>query len=102
MAARTIGDTDGDIDHKSGLTQGKHGLELQYDSLLRGETGVSSVRRLGGSWTNVVEEDPTDGMDIRTTIDINIQDITEKSLVDMLKKIDAASGTAVVMDVKTG
>ena len=41
-------------------------------------------------------------MDIRTTIDLNIQDITEKSLVDKLKEIDAASGTAVVMEVATG
>ena len=75
---------------------------MQYDSLLRGEPGVSSVRRVGGGWTNVVEIEPVDGMDIRTTIDINIQDITEKSLVDMLKKIDAESGTAVVMEVATG
>lgn len=102
LASRTIGDVYGDIDPKTGLSRGKNGLELQYDSLLRGEAGLSSVRRLGGGWTNVVEEEPVDGMDIITTIDINIQDITEKSLVDMLKKIDAASGTAVVMEVKTG
>ena len=102
LASRTIGDVYGDIDPKTGLSKGKNGLELQYDSLLRGEAGISSVRRLGGGWTNVVEEEPVDGMDVITTIDINIQDITEKSLVDMLKKIDAASGTAVVMEVSTG
>ena len=50
----------------------------------------------------MIEVEPVDGMDITTTIDIDIQDIVEKSLVDMLKKIDAASGTAVVMEVKTG
>ena len=50
----------------------------------------------------MIEVDPVDGMDIRTTIDINIQDITEKSLVDKLKAIDAESGTAVVMEVETG
>lgn len=102
LASRTIGNTFGDIDPKTGLTKAKNGLEMQYDSLLRGEAGMSSVRRVGGGWTNVIEIEPTDGMDIRTTIDINIQDITEKSLVDMLKKIDAASGTAVVMEVATG
>ncbi len=75
-------------------------MELQYDSLLRGEAGLSSVRRLGGGWTNVVEIEPVDGMDIRTTIDIGVQDITEKSLVDMLKNIDAESGTAVVIYLK--
>lgn len=102
LASRTIGDIYGEIDPASGLTKGKNGLELQYDSLLRGEAGLSSVRRVGGGWTNVIEVEPVDGMDVRTTIDINMQDITEKSLVDMLKKIDAASGTAVVMEVETG
>lgn len=101
LASRTIGDIYGEIE-ESGVTKGKNGLELQYDSLLRGEAGLSSVRRLGGGWTNVVEIEPVDGMDIRTTIDIGIQDITEKSLVDMLQKIDAESGTAVVMEVETG
>ncbi|MDD2435988.1 MAG: penicillin-binding protein [Massilibacteroides sp.] len=101
LASRTIGDIYGEIE-ESGVTKGKNGLELQYDSLLRGEAGLSSVRRLGGAWTNVVEIEPVDGMDIRTTIDIGIQDIAEKSLVDMLKNIDAESGTAVIMEVETG
>jgi len=101
LASRTVGDIYGEIE-VSGITKGKNGLELQYDSLLRGESGLSSVRRVGGGWTNVTEIEPVDGMDIRTTIDINIQDITEKSLVDMLKSIDAESGTAVVMEVSTG
>ncbi len=102
LASRTIGDTFRDIDPKTGLTKGKNGLELQYDTLLHGVAGLNSVRRVGGGWTNVVEVEPEEGLDIHTTIDINIQDITEKSLVDMLKKIDAASGTAVVMEVETG
>ena len=58
--------------------------------------------RIGGRWTNVTLLEPEEGMDIRSTIDIDIQDITEKALRDMLKKIDAASGTAVVMEVATG
>ena len=101
LASRTIGDIYGEIE-EGGLTKGKNGLELQYDSLLRGEAGLSSVRRLGGGWTNVVEVEPTDGCDIKTTIDIHIQDITEKSLVDKLREIDAESGTTVVMEVATG
>lgn len=101
LASRTIGDIYGELE-TSGVSKGKNGLELQYDSLLRGEAGLSSVRRLGGGWTNVTEIEPVNGMDIRSTIDINIQDITEKSLVDKLKEIDAESGTAVVMEVATG
>ena len=101
LASRTIGDVYGEIE-ANGITKGKNGLELQYDSLLRGEAGIGSKQRVGGTWTYVVEVEPVDGMDIRTTIDIDIQDITEKSLVDKLKEIDAESGTAVVMEVKTG
>lgn len=101
LASRTIGDIYGEIE-AGGTTKGKNGLELQYDSLLRGVAGLSSVRRVGGGWTNVIEVEPVDGLDIRTTIDINIQDITEKSLVDELRAIDAESGTAVVMEVATG
>lgn len=101
LASRTIGDIYGEIE-AGGTTKGKNGLELQYDSLLRGQAGLSSVRRVGGGWTNVIEVEPVDGLDIRTTIDINIQDITEKSLVDELRAIDAESGTAVVMEVATG
>ena len=101
LASRTIGDIYNEID-SLGLTRGKNGLELQYDSLLRGVAGLSSVQRVGGRWTNIVEVDATDGMDIRSTIDINIQDLVEKSLTDKLKELDADAGIAVVMEVKTG
>ncbi|MDL2255491.1 PASTA domain-containing protein [Parabacteroides sp. OttesenSCG-928-K15] len=101
LASRTVGDIYGELE-TSGLSKGKNGLELQYDSLLRGEAGLSSVRRVGGTWTNVTEVEPVAGMDVWTTIDINIQDFTEKALLDKLKEIDAESGTAVVMEVATG
>lgn len=101
LASRTIGDIYGEIE-SGGQSRGKNGLELQYDSLLRGEAGLASVRRLGGTWTNVVTIEPKDGVDIITTIDIDIQDITEKALTDKLKDIDAESGTVVVMEVATG
>ena len=102
LASRTIGDIYNDIDEKTCLTKGKNGLELQYDSLLRGEAGWGSEQRVGGRWTSIVEQDPVNGLDIRSTIDIQIQDLVEKSLMDKLKELDAASGIAVVMEVKTG
>jgi len=102
LASRTIGDIYNEIDEKTGLTRGRNGLELQYDSLLRGEAGLSSEQRVGGRWTSVIEVEPVNGMDIRTTIDITIQDIVEKSLSDKLKELDAVSGIAIIMEVKTG
>ncbi|MDR1225200.1 MAG: PASTA domain-containing protein [Tannerella sp.] len=101
LASRTVGDIYSEID-SGGVTKGKNGLELQYDSLLRGIPGLNSVQRVGGRWTNIVEVEPVNGMDLRSTIDINIQDLVEKALTDKLKEIDADAGTAVVMEVKTG
>jgi Cell division protein FtsI/penicillin-binding protein 2 len=101
LASRTVGDIFKEID-SIGVTHGRNGLEMQYDSLLHGVAGLSSVQRVGGRWTNVMEIEPVDGMDIRTTININIQDLVEKSLTDKLKELDAFAGTAVVMEVKTG
>jgi cell division protein FtsI (penicillin-binding protein 3) len=109
LASRTIGDiygTVGDIKGQDntmkGVTKGRLGLELQYDSLLRGVPGIGSMHRVGWHWADVVEVEPVDGMDIRSTLDINIQDLVEKALLDKLKEIDAEVGTAVVMEVKTG
>jgi cell division protein FtsI (penicillin-binding protein 3) len=102
LASRTIGDIYNEIIDSTGVTKGKNGLELQYDSLLRGQAGIGSMRRVGGRWTNIIEVDPTDGMNVRSTIDISIQDLVEKSLTDKLKELDADAGTAVVMEVKTG
>jgi cell division protein FtsI (penicillin-binding protein 3) len=101
LASRTIGDIYSEID-SGGVTRGKNGLELQYDSLLRGVPGISSVQRVGGRWTTVNEIDPVNGLDIRSTININIQDLVDKVLTDKLKYLDADAGTAVVMEVKTG
>lgn len=101
LASRTIGDIYGEID-PNGTTKGRNGLELEYDSLLAGVPGLNEVQRISGRWTEVTAIEPEQGMDLISTIDISIQDITEKSLTDKLKEIDAESGTAVVMEVATG
>ena len=84
----------------------KIGLEGTYDSLLTGKPGYSLMRKVaGGSWIRVSDEneiDPVDGLDIITTLDINMQDITETALRKSLVENNAAWGTAIVMEVKTG
>ena len=42
------------------------------------------------------------GWDIVTTLDAEIQDITERALRDKLIETEAESGTAIIMEVKTG
>ncbi|MDR2627201.1 MAG: transpeptidase family protein [Dysgonamonadaceae bacterium] len=97
LALRTIGDIYND--YPKG---GKNGLELQYDSLLRGIPGTGIRKRINGRTVEMNDIHPVNGHDIVSTIDINIQDITEKALLGKLREIDAESGTAVVMEVATG
>jgi cell division protein FtsI (penicillin-binding protein 3) len=49
-----------------------------------------------------VQVEPIDGMDITTTIDIDLQDIAEKALVDGVREFDAAVGYAILMEVQSG
>jgi cell division protein FtsI (penicillin-binding protein 3) len=101
LASRTIGDVYGSLD-SVGKSQGMYGLEMRFDSLLRGKPGVKSIRREAGVWREKPIIEAVAGMDIRSTIDIEIQDITERALLNELKRTHAESGTIVVMEVKTG
>lgn len=81
------------------------GLEKKYDSILSGKAGTRIVRKAtGGSWIPVEgsEVEPVNGMDIVTTIDIDIQDIAEHALLEVLSKHNCQYGTAIVMEVQTG
>ncbi|MGB8194206.1 MAG: penicillin-binding protein [Chitinophagaceae bacterium] len=81
------------------------GLERTYDSLLKGETGKKLVRFVGaGAYIPVegYEIEPKNGKDIITTIDVNIQDIAENALRKVMLENQAAHGTCIVMEVKTG
>src|SRR5690606_32824341 len=49
---------------------------------------------------NIVE--PQDGLDVVSTIDVNIQDIAHHELLAQLEKYKADHGTVVVMETKTG
>ena len=53
-------------------------------------------------YLNIVNIAPVDGCDIISTIDVGMQDICEKALIDKLKEINANVGVAVLMEVQTG
>lgn len=80
------------------------GLELTYDSLLKGTTGQRLMRYSAGTYLPVegAELDPVNGKDIVTTLDTYIQDMTENALMDMLVKNNSTHGTAIVMETATG
>ena len=83
------------------------GIEGSSDYYLKGIPGKQTVQRLlGGEWMPVNEEEtimPQDGMDVRTTIDIEIQEAAENALRNQLSLSDVFEGaTAIVIEVKTG
>ncbi|MDO5522446.1 MAG: penicillin-binding protein [Bacteroidia bacterium] len=97
LANRTVGNV-----YKDLAKGGASGLEMKYDSLLRGVEGVKSRQKIQGRWTDIEEVAAKDGYDIITTLDADIQDITERALRAKLEETSAESGTAIIMETKTG
>jgi cell division protein FtsI (penicillin-binding protein 3) len=105
LANRTIGLSREFIDSDGKIKNSNVGLENTYDSVLKGESGKKLVRYIaGGVYVPVegYEIEPEQGKDIVTTIDVNIQDITENALLKMMEENECSNGTAIVMEVKTG
>lgn len=82
------------------------GLEGAYDKVLSGREGVRLMRKLSDKvWMPVNdanEVEPQDGIDLLTTIDVNIQDVAQSALLRQMQKQKAEHGTAIVMEVATG
>ena len=97
LAMRTLGDMYSDV-----TLGAKNGLELSYDSILKGKEGITHRQKVMNKYLKRVDIPPVDGCDIVTTIDVGMQDIAEKALVDKLKEINANVGVAILMEVKTG
>ena len=96
LAQRTVGDMFGAKD------SAKYGLELSYDSILRGTNGLMHRRKVLSKYLDIPVLSPIDGADIVTTIDVGMQDLAERALVDELKLINGEMGVAILMEVKTG
>jgi len=101
LARRIIGYEKGEGDQKIFV-----GLEGKFTKQLEGVGGSRMMRRAGGSnWMPVDIEsqvEPQNGLDIVTTIDIELQDQSEAALRKELIADSADHGCLVVMEVKTG
>ncbi len=85
--------------------EGLAGLELGYDSVLKGKTGggtfyADAARR--PVKLNSFEGFAQDGCDVVLTIDATIQDITRTALQKQVTEYQAQSGVAMVIDPCTG
>ena len=85
---------------------GASGLEYQYQSLLAGKAGSKNLMQapdgttITGTGKASQSAQPGDGLEL--TIDESVQYVAEQALAAEVTASHAYSGTAVVMDVKTG
>jgi cell division protein FtsI (penicillin-binding protein 3) len=82
------------------------GLEYSFNDALGGQNGEALFQKIaGGAWKPVFDgnnKKAIDGLDIQSTLDINLQDVAETSLFNAMREHEADEGTVVVMEVKTG
>ena len=88
---------------------GKTGLEIEYDTFLRGEPGIRTVivDRKESITRESQNTQPTPGNHLVTSLDIRLQASAEKALKDAVLRgrangYTSDSGAAVVMDIRTG
>lgn len=96
LGERTIGSLFGAKD------SARQGLELAFDSILRGTPGLTNRRKVLNKYMNIPIILPIDGCDIVTTIDVNMQDLAERAVIEELKLIGGDLGVAILMEVETG
>ena len=96
LATRTIGD----LFKTSGKP--RTGLELSFDSILRGKPGIAHRQKVLNRYLTIIDKPAEDGYDVMTTINVSMQDICEKALSDKLTEIGANSGVCILMEVGTG
>lgn len=99
LAKRTIG-------YSSREGANDVGIEGAFDSFLAGTDGQRLTLRVSEKTRIPINESaeiqPEDGSNVRTTLDIGMQDVAENALMSALKHHNAQSGSVIVMDVNTG
>ena len=85
---------------------GLEGIELNYNSFLKGVPGWRLAQKDAKQRELISKEiemvAPVDGYNIHLTIDEVIQSLTEKELAETCRKYNALGGSVIVMDPKTG
>lgn len=86
--------------------RGKSGLEGAFSKYLSGTDGKRLEQRVNSSQWKPIDfwkvDDPIDGQDVYTTLDLRIQDIAHSALEKQLVQYNAEHGCVVVMETSTG
>lgn len=102
LESRTLGKMKEGISEGLPAQVGAFGLEESFEKELRGEAGLAQKENVSGRTMEVHLDEPTDGFDLVTTLDVKLQDQVSFSLRRMLEKTRAKYGTAILMEVKSG
>ena len=82
------------------------GIEGAYAEYLKGKNGMQKKQKIKyGVWkplSDINDIDPEDGYDVVTNIDVDMQDMAHRTLLNQLQKFEADHGSLIVMEVKTG
>ena len=106
LARRTIGFVRDNKGLPEEEIKGNPGLEGRYDAILHGKDGREylkqtdrgRVRNYDSSYVRAV-----DGQDLRTTLNIDYQDVADRALRERIDSLDDLNGACLVlMEVKTG
>lgn len=102
LASRTIGR----VKEVKGEDSVYVGLEGAFNEYLRGVDGEMLMKKIEGSLWKPIQSDysqePVPGMDVYTSIDVDLQDVAERALLEQMKNQDALNGCVVLMEVETG
>jgi len=104
LARRTIGF----VRNNKNVTGNPYvGIEGKFNSYLHGQDGIQYLRKIDGG-KKVLDNDSTyvkavDGADVRTTLNIDIQDIADAAVREQVEgNPGIEGGCAIIMEVKTG
>ena len=83
--------------------EGRYGLQLAFDSLLRGTPGSAHKQKVRNRYVRIIDQPAEDGLDIQTTLNISLQDYAEEALRTKMEELGTAkAGVVVLMEVATG
>lgn len=103
LARRTIGFV---RDNKTQVTNTHIGLEGKFDYILHGEEGREYLRRIDRGRVRNSDSsyvDAVDGKDLRTTLNIDYQEIADNALRELIEpEEDLEAACLVLMEVKSG
>lgn len=114
LGARLLGSVRAESDGYDPATMSKSlykmsgicGLEATYDEILAGEYGwreyVLDAYQERVPYPNLHEKKASNGLNIKLTIDSNIQELVENALFEGVHEYKAKNAGAVVLDPKTG